>query len=559
MLKIEERWMIMKRRQHILSVLLIVALIAALAAGCTTTPATTTTASTTAPAGTAGTTGTTGPVLEGNTYVTGLPVVKTKETFKIATVKHTLDKTANWNEKEIFKIAEEQTNIHINWIEIVAGTEAEKIPILLATDLPDAFLRSLTEAHVTKYASQLVVVNKLMDKYAPNIVKQYAEIKNMTDMLKFPDGNIYTLAISRQISPDDDGDAIYFMNQKWLDKVGKKLPTTTDELYTVLKAFKAADCNGNGQADEIPLETCENNWAAKIMKYAGAWGFTDNYKIENNKFIPTVNTKAYRDYIEYFNKLAKEGLLDVEGFSQTNQQFYAKLKSNACGSYSGWTPQSNFDTETAKNYVQVLPMSAPGYEGKTAKAGEYQKFFGTRTGFAITVACKNPNAVLRWWDFLSSTTELKYTFAYGKEGKIWQRDASGQVWTIFPETAADYTRENMKYTEGAYGSNPIILASEQEKNDGTKYPDAVRREAYNKAVKPFFVKEYLPIRFVAPEKVNDRAMIETDLNSYIANFLATSIVNGVTDATWAAHLKQLDALNLKGWVDWYQNFLDKKY
>ncbi len=41
----------------------------------------------------------------------------------------------------------------------------------------------------------------------------------------------------------------------WLDKLGLKMPETTEELYQVLKAFKEQDPNGNGQADELPLST----------------------------------------------------------------------------------------------------------------------------------------------------------------------------------------------------------------------------------------------------------------------------------------------------------------
>ena len=33
------------------------------------------------------------------------------------------------------------------------------------------------------------------------------------------------------------------------------MPTTTDEFYQVLKAFKEQDPNGNGKADEIPMTT----------------------------------------------------------------------------------------------------------------------------------------------------------------------------------------------------------------------------------------------------------------------------------------------------------------
>ena len=43
------------------------------------------------------------------------------------------------------------------------------------------------------------------------------------------------------------------INKAWLDKLGLQVPTTWDELENVLKAFKTQDPNGNGQADEIPM------------------------------------------------------------------------------------------------------------------------------------------------------------------------------------------------------------------------------------------------------------------------------------------------------------------
>ena len=39
------------------------------------------------------------------------------------------------------------------------------------------------------------------------------------------------------------------------------MPTTTDEYYEVLKAFKEQDANGNGDPnDEIPLAGCTDGW-----------------------------------------------------------------------------------------------------------------------------------------------------------------------------------------------------------------------------------------------------------------------------------------------------------
>ena len=67
------------------------------------------------------------------------------------------------------------------------------------------------------------------------------------------------------------------------------------------------------------------------------------------------------------------------------------------------------------------------------------------------------------------------------------------------------------------------------------------------------------MRFVSPEKTNEKAMIETDLNDYIKNFLATSVINGITDESWNAHLQQLEALGINEWVQWYQDFIDGKF
>lgn len=489
-----------------------------------------------------------------------LPLVSTTKTFKIAVYKHALDKSTDVNSKEIFKIAEKETNVHIDWTTVDAGSENDKVPVMMASDPPEAFLRLVTESVINKFSDQLLPLNDYLQKDCPNIEKQYATVDGMWDSMKFPDGNIYSLATNLQISRDDDGGSMLFMNKTWLDKLGVAIPTDTDAFEKALLAIKNGDPNGNGQADEIPLELCENNWAAGVMHYAGAWGISVNYyNIVNGKFTPVINTTEFRSFLEYMHKLAAEGLADVEGFSQTNQQYYSKLKSHVVGAYSGWTPSSNFDSTTAKEYVMVEPMSLPGKSGTQVKDGYYNYPRYNRTGFVITKVCSDPDTLLKWWDYLSSSTKLKFTFAYGAEGKIWQMDSSGQVWTIFPETASDYTRENMKYTEGMYGDEPMILASEAEKNDGTKYPDSAVRSAWTEQCKKYFQTEYLPLRFVSPEKNEEKTTIETDLNTYIKSFIANSVVNGIDDASWNTYTAKLKELKISDWQKWYQDFLDKKF
>lgn len=71
-------------------------------------------------------------------------------------------------------------------------------------------------------------------------------------MVTNPDGHIYTLPGKKPLRPK--GCDTPFINKAWLDRLGLEIPTTVDEWYEVLKAFKEQDANGNGDPnDEIPL------------------------------------------------------------------------------------------------------------------------------------------------------------------------------------------------------------------------------------------------------------------------------------------------------------------
>lgn len=63
-------------------------------------------------------------------------------------------------------------------------------------------------------------------------------------------------------------------------------------------------------------------------------------------------------------------------------------------------------------------------------------------------------------------------------------------------------------------------------------------------------------KFVEPEKLDERDFIETELDTYLSNFISTSIIEGVTDASWAAHLEQLKTVQYYEWLEWYQNYID---
>ena len=54
-------------------------------------------------------------------------------------------------------------------------------------------------------------------------------------------------------------------------------------------------------------------------------------------------------------------------------------------------------------------------------------------------------------------------------------------------------------------------------------------------------------------------MIFTDLKAYLDNFVADCVVNGIDDAKWEKHLKDVEGYRASEWTQWYQDYLDKKF
>ena len=59
-----------------------------------------------------------------------------KVTFTIAVGLNPLSKDEDFNNKEIFKLAEKDTNVHIEWMPIAAADATDKVNIMLTSDLP---------------------------------------------------------------------------------------------------------------------------------------------------------------------------------------------------------------------------------------------------------------------------------------------------------------------------------------------------------------------------------------------------------------------------------------
>lgn len=499
---------------------------------------------------------------------TTLPIVTEPVTITVAKERHMLDTTKSYNEKASFKNITEETGITVEFIELAAGTSAEKVPLMLAGgDMPDVFWALLTDAQVLQNESQLVAIEDMIATYAPNNLATYEQLgTDWRTIATTPSGHIYGLLGRYESLYENTGDGIQIINKKWLDAVGKDVPTTLDEYYEVLKAFKDQDPNGNGQADEVPYCFSEDMWCASLTNDIGIWGIgngagdtNSNFSIRDGKVTGSVNTDAYREYLEFYHKLYSEGLIDAEGFSQNTEVFSNKIKNDQVGTYYSWTALEYLTSEQEKDWV-VLPTLSAYDDVAPVANGEVDRSTIQKNKWVITQQCEHPEAALRLWDYLSRDAESKLTVALGEKGVLWDEyeDGSGYYFVVPENTTPEFTFEHMKYTYGVVNDPPLLTKDETPKNDGEISPAAALRDQMVAVVDKDYVPkvDQLPQAYVTPEAIDDRSFIETDLKAYIKQFRSQAIMEGVDDASWNAYVQRLEDLQYGTWLQWYQDFID---
>ena len=301
----------------------------------------------------------------------GYPIVNEPVTLKVAVEKHTLH--GNFDDMTFFKNYEEKTGVKIEWVEIPQANHVEKVNLLLASrDLPDIFLngKGLTDSHIVKYglAGAFVPLEDLIEQFAPNITAFFEAYPDVKGAITAPDGHIYSLPALDEFTEKENKDNM-FINKKWLDTLGLEVPTTTEEFYQVLKAFKEGDPNGNGVADEIPWSYLNDHTVLGNMSYFGAFGVVDDTEnhlmIKDSKplFVPT--SDGYKEGLKLLQKLYSEGLLDQETYTQSRKEFISKGKTEdtTLGVFSIWLDENMVGAEKAKSdYVMLPPLDGPGDE-----------------------------------------------------------------------------------------------------------------------------------------------------------------------------------------------------
>lgn len=479
---------------------------------------------------------------------------------------------ADPNDKLIFDRLEEETGVHINWTNYVDDYAEQRNLAIAAGDLPDAFWNThASDQELLSWANDGVIIplNDLIDEYMPNLSAIYDKYPEYRELSTAPDGNIYSLPWIEELGEGKESihtvNGMAWINVEWLDNLGLDMPETTDELMTVLEAFKNEDPNGNGEADEIPLSFIDSggNEDFKILMAAfGGEGDNDNHIVvdNDNNVTFTANTDEYRQGIEYFHELYQKGLLDQEAFEHDWNAFVAKGNDHRYGVYFTWD-KANV-TGMNESY-DVLPVLAGSNGDKKITRTNNHGF--ARDRFVITSANKNLELTAKWidkmYDPIQSVQNNWGTYGDEEQQNIFElgENDNGEPMLQHLDLEGAAPGELRQRTE-ASGSLAVL---DEYFGVYTTMPDDAqwRLDLMHEHYTDFVENEnnYPPI-FINEEDSTRLAQIEADLFPYIDQRRAEFILEGVTDEKWEAHLEELERLNVSELLEIrqrnYDSYLD---
>ena len=494
---------------------------------------------------------------------TGLPIVDEPLKLTIAALRHGNDASENFNEKYMIKKATEETGIEIDWVEFTDSSD-ERLSVMLAGDLPDVFLGLISDGQIIQNPELFIeLTDEMISAYAPNVLATYeSSVPGWKQFLTYPDGKIYGLMGSILSSYNDSIGGTMWVNSEWLDKAGKQVPATLDELKDVLAAFRDADMNGDGDAsDEIPLNFCQSHYASTYWELLNMFGLPSDLDIVDGKVLPTMNTETLRTALETLHGMIDEGLINVEGLTQTAEQYNSSLASGKSGVFFGWAPYTYITDETARAaYVPMAPVTCGEQQPRRFSNGN----IANRNCLVITKACEYPTAVLRWWDYLSRDQQTAYETRLGPLGLGFYLDEDGRFYTRTPSAEEAIAAGYEKYASNIGTSTwtasmgltlcaPLMLYN-LTANDPTS-TSSIRKSGVDLWA-PYFAEQTLP-RAIIPGEAQEELDFATDgLSSYIDSFVAKALVDGVTDESWEAHLSALDSYGYGFYIEWNQKYLD---
>lgn len=456
----------------------------------------------------------------------------------------------------IFQEAFKLTNVRLKGTAASTNSNsAEAYNLMIASgDIPDIigyidYNRMMSDAQEGLY----LPLNELIEQYAPNIKAFFDANPDVRKSMTAADGQIYGLP-----STYDKGSTAgmgYMIRQDWLDKLNLSMPQTVDEFYTVLKAFRENDPNGNGQKDEVPFLTRTKG----SLPMVSFWNAKPGYYVDNGtvKYGPV--EPEYKEAMMNVAKYYAEGLIDQEIFSRG-----ANAREVLFGEDKGGMTYDWFSSTSAFN--DQLPASIPGFklvgmEPPASADGVRRCDFkreplNNKMGWGISNANQYPVETIKYMDFWFSEAG-KRLYNFGIEGEDYNL-VDGKP--IFTDKVLKNEQTPALYLNSLGSLIPVMGAqTDAEYEKQAMQPEGLDALMLYENNDNYNYYEKFPLVPIPDESKEQFARISNDMNTKMNEIIQKWVigVEPLDDASWERYLADMKNIGVEDAVRIQQQAYDE--
>lgn len=310
-----------------------------------------------------------------------LPFTDEEITISIGLEQSTVIEDFSTNKMTLYM--EEQTGLSFDFTLYPANEMLTILELSVSTDgtdLPDVLIGGFSQNVIMPWAKagMIIPLNEYYDDlfYWGQETIDTDEALSLDEIKRYItsyDGNIYGMYGYNSTLNNQYSGGRLNIYRPWLEELGIDMPTTTDELYDMLVAFRDSDLNRNGIADEIPLTGYnEGTSFGMVRKYLMTpFIYTqDEYWITDNGQIDVAfNKDGWREGLQFAHKLYEEELMDPSMFTQDQATMTVALSQDEqiVGSFVRFS-STNMSAEDTNRYLYDRSEYVVGPSGEARKS-----------------------------------------------------------------------------------------------------------------------------------------------------------------------------------------------
>lgn len=476
----------------------------------------------------------------------GLPIADEEITLVVGVNAGNASYQGPWEDLDWVKQLQEAAGVKLEFR--VYNTDEDINLMFTSRDYPDISFKVGSDKQITEAAlgGDVLALDDLIQEWSPNWSKFLAEDSVAKKTITADDGHIYSLPLIRNESYLAGLRDQWVINKVWLDELGLEVPTTTEEFYQVLKAFKENAGKGSIPENVIPYACCGiTNNVGGVLDVIGSFGIRvsgENYMVtvdDDGKVEFNYVNEDIKEALLYLRKLYEEELIPYECLTDDFSTFMTKAKSDPAmvGSYPIRINPDPYN----ETIVPMGPLDSGN--GKTPLMRRQTNRI-TRNYFTIYSTCEYPEVAMRLADLIAEP-DWSIQAMYGMFGDTYVEKTGEKSYIV-----KAYPGDAQGATSAPQNRVPFLI--DQEMADNLVFEPGSSAAQIQGAIdevykdnRPSEANLY-PLVMFDTEQTTKLAELKKDLLDYMNNTFATWMLNGGIEEGWDEYVKQMEKTGCRG-------------